>query len=104
VGEKRIDRDLRPLGALILIVSILIVNALSENPLLSSLAGKGLELSPSVVFLSIIYWSSVLGPAGALIIPPLTMVVKPVLGSFEDTHWIAELMGETKTSDGFDRI
>ncbi|MDN5309435.1 MAG: transport protein TqsA [Methanolobus sp.] len=86
-----------PLGALILIVVILIINGLSENLLFPSLAGKGLELSPSVVFLSLIYWGFVLGPAGALISTPLTMVVRTVLASFEDTHWLAELMGETKS-------
>ena len=86
-----------PLGALVIVVAILIVNGLSENLLFPSLAGKGLELSPSVVFLSLIYWGFVLGPAGALISTPLTMVVRTVLGSFEDTHWIAELMGESKS-------
>ncbi|MCQ6962692.1 AI-2E family transporter [Methanolobus chelungpuianus] len=85
-----------PLGALAIIAAILIINALSENVLFPSLAGKGLELSPSVVFLSLVYWGYVLGPAGALLSTPLTMVVRTILGSFEETHWLAELMGETK--------
>ncbi len=85
------------MGALAIVVAILIVNGLSENLLFPSLAGKGLELSPSVVFLSLIYWGFVLGPAGALISAPLTMVVRTILESFEDTHWIAELMGESKS-------
>jgi predicted PurR-regulated permease PerM len=85
-----------PLGALAIVVAMLIVNGLTDNLLFPSLAGKGLELTPSVVFLSLIYWGFVLGPAGALISTPLTMVVRTVLGSFEDTHWIAELMGESK--------
>jgi len=88
-----------PLGALILVVVILIINGLSEDLLFPSLAGKGLELSPSVVFLSLIYWGFVSGPAGALISTPLTMVVRTVLGGFEDTHWIAELMERVKTND-----
>ncbi|WP_094227690.1 AI-2E family transporter [Methanolobus psychrotolerans] len=86
-----------PLGALAIVVAVLIVNGLSDILLFPSLAGKGLEISPSVVFLSLIYWGFVLGPAGALISTPLTMVVRTVLGSFEDTHWIAELMGESKS-------
>ncbi|MDK2833602.1 MAG: transport protein TqsA [Methanolobus sp.] len=85
-----------PLGALAIIAAILIINALSENVLFPSLAGRGLELSPSVVFLSLVYWGYVLGPAGALLSTPLTMVVRTILASFEETHWLAELMGETK--------
>ncbi|AFV24404.1 hypothetical protein Mpsy_2200 [Methanolobus psychrophilus R15] len=85
-----------PLGALAIVVAMLIVNGLTDNLLFPSLAGKGLELTPSVVFLSLIYWGFVLGPAGALLSTPLTMVVRTVLESFEDTHWIAELMGESK--------
>jgi predicted PurR-regulated permease PerM len=88
-----------PLGALAIVVAMLIVNGLTDNLLFPSLAGKGLELTPSVVFLSLIYWGFVLGPAGALLSTPLTMVVRTVLGSFEDTHWIAELMGESKNRE-----
>jgi predicted PurR-regulated permease PerM len=85
-----------PLGALAIVVAMLIVNGLTDNLLFPSLAGKGLELSPSVVFLSLIYWGFVFGPAGALLSTPLTMVVRTFLKNFEDTNWIAELMGESK--------
>lgn len=85
-----------PLGALAVIAGIMIINALSENLVFPSLAGKGLELSPSVIFLSLIYWGFVFGPAGALLSTPLTMVVRTILESFEETHWIAQLMGESK--------
>lgn len=81
-----------PIGALAVLVGISIVNALVENVLFPSLAGKGLKLSPSVVFLSLFYWSYVLGTAGALIAIPLTMVVKMILESSEETHWLAKLM------------
>jgi len=81
-----------PLGALAVLAGISLVNALVENVLFPSLAGKGLKLSPSVVFLSLFYWAYVLGTAGALIAIPLTMVVKMILESSEETRWMAKLI------------
>lgn len=81
-----------PIGALGVLVGITIINALVENVIFPSLAGKGLKLSPTIVFLSLFYWSYVLGTAGALIAVPLTIVVKIVLESSEGTHFMAKLM------------
>ncbi|AKB18237.1 MULTISPECIES: AI-2E family transporter [unclassified Methanosarcina] len=81
-----------PIGALGVLVAITIVNALVENVVFPSLAGKGLKLSPAIVFLSLFYWSYVLGTAGALIAVPLTIVVKIVLESSEETRWMAKMM------------
>jgi predicted PurR-regulated permease PerM len=65
----------------------------SENLVFPSLAGKGLSLSPAILFLTLLYWNYVLGRAGALLSVPLTMFVKLILESFEETRWIARLMG-----------
>jgi len=70
-----------PIGALGVLAGISIINLLIENVIFPSIAGKGLKLSPSIVFLSLFYWSYVLGTAGALIAVPLTMAVKLILES-----------------------
>lgn len=80
-------------GALAVIIAISIVNALTENVIFPSLAGKGLKLSPAIVFLSLLYWNYVLGATGMLLATPLTMVLKIILESFEETRWLARLMG-----------
>ena len=82
-----------PAGALAVLVIIMIVNVFSENLVFPSLAGKGLSLSPAILFLTLLYWNYVLGRAGALLSVPLTMFVKLILESFEETRWIARLMG-----------
>lgn len=80
-------------GALAVIIAISIVNALTENVIFPSLAGKGLQLSPAIVFLSLLYWNYVLGAAGMLLATPLAIVLKVILESFEETKWLAGLMG-----------
>jgi predicted PurR-regulated permease PerM len=82
-----------PAGALAVLAIIMIVNVFSENLVFPSLAGKGLSLSPAILFLTLLYWNYVLGRAGVLLSVPLTMFVKLILESFEETRWIARLMG-----------
>jgi len=87
-----------PFGALAILFGLWLINEFVESVVLPSLAGKSLKLSPSIVFLSLFYWAFVLGPSGALIAIPLTMVVKMILESSDDTRWLAGLMesGESK--------
>jgi AI-2 transport protein TqsA len=89
-----------PLGAVAVIVVIVIVDGLAENVVFPSLAGKGLKLSPAFLFLALIYWSYVLGTTGVLLSVPLTIGLKIILESFEETKWIARLMGPTGEEDG----
>lgn len=79
-------------GAITVFAGIWLINVLIENILFPSFAGKSLKLSPSIVFLSLFYWGYVLGASGALIAIPLTMVVKMILESSDDTRWLAKLM------------
>jgi len=66
-----------------LLQGVIVVDVVSENIIFPSLAKKGLNLSPAVLFLSLLYWSFVLGPVGVLLSVPLTVFVKIVLESFE---------------------
>jgi len=51
--------------ALLFIVGVIVVNIVAENVLSPMLMGRGLNLSPTVVFLSFILWAWVLGGPGA---------------------------------------
>ena len=54
--------------------------------------GRGLGLSPLVIFVGLVLWGWILGPVGMVLSAPLTMVVKITLESQPDAHWIVVLL------------
>jgi AI-2 transport protein TqsA len=64
------------------------------------LMGRGLNLSPTVVFLSFILWAWVLGSPGAFLAVPITLFVIGMLQTFPETRWLASLMGASSPSSG----
>jgi AI-2 transport protein TqsA len=57
------------------------------------LMGQKLGLSTLIVFLSLLFWGSLLGVIGMILCVPFTMVLKFVLERSENTRWIAALFG-----------
>ena len=62
--------------------------------------GDALGLSALVVLVSMVVWGWLLGPVGALVSAPLTMVLKHALYHNDDLRWIAELLGPTPRPSG----
>jgi predicted PurR-regulated permease PerM len=69
-----------------------VVNMFIGNFLEPRIFGRALGISPLVVFLSMIFWGWLLGPVGALLSVPLTMIAKIALWNTEDLRWIAVLL------------
>jgi predicted PurR-regulated permease PerM len=86
--------------ALLVIVGVVVINVLAENVLSPMMMGRGLNLSPTVVFLSFILWAWVLGGPGAFLAVPITMFVIGMLDTFPETRWLANLMGAGATASG----
>lgn len=78
--------------AAIFTTGIIIINLLVGNVLEPKYMGKGLGLSVLVVFLSLTFWGWVLGPVGMLLSVPLTMILKLLLESKPETHFLAILL------------
>lgn len=86
------------LGALYAGLSLggfIVVNLVMGNVIEPRLMGKGLDLSPLVVFVSLVLWGWVLGPVGMLLSIPLTIMIKIALESQSETRWISVMLGGT---------
>ncbi len=57
------------------------------------LMGRRLGLSTLIVFLSLIFWGSLLGPIGVVLCIPFTMTLKFACENNESTRWVAVLLG-----------
>src|SRR5215204_4580749 len=82
--------------AVLVIVGVVVINVLAENVLSPMMMGRGLNISPTIVFLSFILWAWVLGGPGAFLAVPITMFVIGMLETFPETRWLARLMGATR--------
>ena len=62
--------------------------------------GQALGLSSLVVLVSMVVWGWLLGPVGALVSAPLTMVIKHALARSDELRWFAELLGPSPRPGG----
>ena len=81
------------LAAAIVIIGITALNLTIENVLEPGYTGKRLQLSPTVVFLSFFFWAWLLGPIGALLSMPITVMLLLVCQRDESTRWLAQIIG-----------
>jgi len=79
--------------AIIVIIGFIIINTLTDNIIYPRLVGKGLNISPLVVIVAVFFWAWVLGPLGAILAVPITLMVKQlILESSDESRWLAVLM------------
>ena len=82
-----------PGAALWTAAGYLAINVLFGNVLEPRFMGRGVGLSPLVVFLSLIFWGWVLGPVGMFLSVPLTITARIALAASDETRWAAVLLG-----------
>jgi AI-2 transport protein TqsA len=80
-------------SALLVIAGVIVINILAENALSPMLMGRGLSISPTVLFLGFIFWAWLLGGPGAFLAAPLTIFLILMLDTFPETRWLANVMG-----------
>jgi AI-2 transport protein TqsA len=80
-------------SAVLVIVGVTVINIIAENALSPMLMGRGLSLSPTMLFIGFIFWAWLLGGPGAFLAAPLTIFLVLMLDTFPETRWIASVMG-----------
>jgi len=84
-----------PITALIVIVSFSIINVAIDYLIQPRYMGTSVNLSPLVVTLSFVFWTIVLGAAGALLAIPLTICAVALADAFSDSRPLARLLVDT---------
>ena len=82
----------------------LVINFVLGNMVEPMLMGRRLGLSTLVVFLSLIFWGSLLGPIGMVLCIPLTMTLKFACENNKSTRWIAVLLGPEAPAGSIPRV
>jgi predicted PurR-regulated permease PerM len=83
-----------PREALMVIVAYCVINLLIDYVLRPRLIGRDINQSQIVTFLAVMLWGVLLGPTGALLSVPLTLILKLVLEIATGTTQYSALMVE----------
>jgi AI-2 transport protein TqsA len=78
--------------AVIVIIGYTLINFAQDHFLQPVVMGSELNLSPLVVFLSVVTWAWILGAAGALLAVPLTVGLVSILEAFPSSRSAAVLL------------
>lgn len=79
--------------AIMFSVGYILINNFFDIEIAPRYLGKGLDLSTLVTFLAVILWAWILGPVGAFMALPLTVMVKKlVLETFPETQLLGQLI------------
>lgn len=68
-----------PVDALWVVVIYCVVNLVMQSFIQPKFTGDAVGLTPTVTFLSLVFWSAIAGPLGAILAVPLTLAVKAFL-------------------------
>ena len=79
--------------AILVVVGYVVINLAFDYVLQPRVMSTSLDLSPVVVVVSILAWTVVIGPAGALLAVPLTIALRVLLAPFEGARWFIALLG-----------
>jgi predicted PurR-regulated permease PerM len=82
-----------PWLGLTVIIVYSVLNVIVQSVIQPRFIGGAVGLTPTLTFLSLVFWSWALGALGALLAVPLTLLVKAVLvDSDPDAHWALPLI------------
>ena len=85
--------QLGPGPAILVVLGYLGINTLFDYVLQPRMMATDLDLSPVVSITTILVWTAIIGPMGALLAVPLTIALRAVLMPFDGARWFVALLG-----------
>jgi hypothetical protein len=83
---------------LIVILIYCVINFLIQSVIQPKYVGDSVGLSTTLTFLSLVFWSWILGPLGALLAIPLTLLAKALLIDIDPSaRWLSFLVAAAPT-------
>lgn len=84
-----------------------VINAVVQSIVQPRVVGNAVALSQTITFVSVLFWAVVIGPIGAILAIPLTLLVRTILidSDPQARHWraaigdLSEVRGEMKAED-----
>lgn len=90
-------------NALVVLVVWSVINFVIQSLIQPKVAGDAVGVTPTVSFLSLLVWAFALGPVGALLALPATLLVKAVLVDADPRHrWLGYLIDARPRLDDAD--
>ena len=87
--------------AVLVIVAYSVINVMIQSLLQPKFVGDAVGLSVTLTFLSLVFWTFVIGPLGALLAVPLSLFVKALLVDADpDSRWLDPLIAPSQQGDG----
>jgi AI-2 transport protein TqsA len=72
-----------------------IINAVVQSIIQPRVVGNAVSLSQTITFFSVLFWAVIIGPIGAILAIPLTLLVRLLLvDSNPNVTWIRPMLGE----------
>ena len=90
--------------AVLVAAGYLAVSFILGNVVEPRLMGRRLGLSTLVVFLSLIFWGSLLGLIGVVLCIPFTMTLKFACEINKSTRWVAVLLGSEMPAESISTV
>ena len=82
------------------ILSYSVINFIIQSIIQPKIVGDAVGLSTTLTFLSLVFWAWILGPLGAVLAIPLSLLVKALLLDADpSTRWISGLISGGQTPE-----
>jgi AI-2 transport protein TqsA len=72
-----------------------VINAIVQSVIQPRVIGNAVSLSQTITFTSVLFWAVILGPIGAILAIPLTLLVRLMLvDTYPPAGWVRPLLGD----------